>query len=85
MGKFACECGKYVFSDTVLPNDKYYSMFPSEVVWETPEKIEQNFQPFEIEVWECPECKGLTRFKVDSRYRYAYYKLVPETLDEEQP
>lgn len=78
MGKFRCECDQYTFSDTVLPNDKYFSMFPSEIVWETPEKIEQDFMPHEIEIWECPECKGLTRFD-GTAYRTCYYKRIDDT------
>lgn len=74
MGKFLCECG-YRFSDTVLPNDKYFSLVPSELVWETPEKISPTD---EIEIWECPDCKGLTRFD-GTAYRTCYYKRVDDT------
>lgn len=84
MGKFRCECDKHTFSDTVLPNDQYFCLVPSEIVWETPEKLDGDYiaTDKEIEIWECPECKGLTRFD-GTAYRTCYYKRVDDAAQRE--
>ena len=79
MGKFACECGEYVFSDTILPNDQYYSLVPSGIMMDYPERLGEDgdwiVSDDEVEIWECPKCKGLTRFD-NSAERTCYYKRI---------
>jgi len=81
MGKFACECGDHIFSNTVLPNDEYYCLIPSEILWEHPEQLGEDSDYIasdrEVEIWECPECKGLTRFD-GTAYRTCYYKRIDD-------
>lgn len=78
MGKFRCECDQYTFSDTVLPCKEYFSLVPSEIMWETPEVLADGYiDTKEIEIWECPVCLGLTRFD-ETAQRTCYYKRIKE-------
>ncbi len=82
MGKFACECGEHIFSDTALPCDQYFSLVPSSIMWDYPERLGEDgdwIAEHETEIWECPKCLGLTRFDQSAR-RTCYYKRV-DALD----
>ena len=75
MGKFMCECGN-VISDTAMPCDELKVLISSSMVMDHPEKIEDEWTELP-EIWECPECKGLTRFD-NSAYRTCYYKRIDD-------
>jgi hypothetical protein len=81
MGKFRCACDKYTFSDTVLPNEQYFCLVPSSILWDYPEQIGEDSDYIasdrEIQIWECPERKGFTRFD-GTAYRTCYYKRIDD-------
>lgn len=73
MGKFMCECG-HIISDTCMPCNEMNVLVTSSMAFENPEKLETDFDTLP-ELWECPECLGLTRFD-NSAVRTCYYKRV---------
>ena len=73
MGKFACECGN-ILSDTSMPCEAMNFLVTSSVAFDSPEQLESDLENFP-ELWECPECKGLTRFDGEA-HRTCYYKRI---------